>query len=493
MPVGFGEPLKIHELNIEGLVEEFAKRGLTTTTSKIQTLHPAQKEICSDEARFKVLACGRRFGKSLFVTLIAMAVALQPGRKIWIVGDSYEITDRVFAELYHLLVNEMKLAVASKGGGASKLHRYINLPNGSVIQGKSCENRNSLVGEAIDLLIWDECSLVSNGKDIWNQELRATLADREGSAIFISTPRGRNHFYDFYLLGKNGIDLRQQKAEGRQLTDIEEVTSMWSGFQFSSYCNTIENGGFLKRSEFDSMRLSMPDVKFRQEVMADFTAVADSAFPEFKQDAQVNDYDFNPILPVYIGMDFNYQTPCTTLYVQMDPNQNILIFDEYHPLDAHTTVHQQAKQLLEQDQKLGNKIEIVAADVSGAQKSLNGRSAWDDLADWGIYPVGRKQKIETGCDLIRLWCAYPKLDENGLPVFDSKGNPETYPKLFINKRCRNLILALEAARAPEAQSGVPKEGYKKDGITDGPLDALRYILVYLLHGTTQAGLVPAGL
>jgi hypothetical protein len=492
MAVGFGEPLRIHELNIEGLVDEFTKRGLTTTTSKIQGLHPAQKEICNDEARFKVLACGRRFGKSLFVTLIAMAVALQPGRKIWIVGDSYEVTDRVFLELYHLLVNELKLAVASKGGGASKLHRYINLPNGSVIQGKTCENRNSLVGEAIDLLIWDECSLVANGKDIWNQELRATLADREGSAIFISTPRGRNHFYEFFVLGKDGMELRRQKAEGKPLNELEEVNTLWSGFQFSSYCNTIDKGGFLKRSEFDSMRLSMPDVKFRQEVMADFTAVADSAFPEFKQDIQVCDYNFNPSFPVYVGMDFNYQTPCTTLYVQMDPNNNILIFDEFHPMDAHNTVHQQAKQLLEMDAQLGQKIEMVAADISGAQKGLNGRSAWDDLADWGIYPVGRKQKIETGCDLIRLWCAYPKVAEDGSILFKEDGTADILPKLFINKRCKRLIFSLEAARAPEAQTGVSKEGYKKDGITDGPLDALRYILVYLLHGTTQAGLVPAG-
>lgn len=482
--VEHGSALKIHELNIEGLVEEFTKRGLRTTTSKIQGLHPAQKQICNDPSRFKVVSCGRRFGKSLLATIIAIAVALQPGRKIWIVSENYNLTDRVFAELYHIFVNELKLT-AQKGGGASKLNRYIRLPNGSTIEGKSCENRSSLVGESIDLLIWDECSLTTTGMDIWNQELRPTLIDREGSAIFISTPRGRNHFYEFYLLGQEGLKARDK--DSKELTDLDRTKLDWSSFRFSSYCNTIEEGGYLKKAEIDAMRLSTPEVKFKQEVMADFTAVADSVFPEFKQEEQVVDWDFNPDLPVYVGMDFNYATPCTTLYLQIDPNLNILVFDEFHPKEAHKSIHEQAKELLDKDKELGQRISTIVADIAGKQKGLDGRSAWDDLADWGIYPKGRKQKIEVGCDLIRLWCAFPQTNEQGFIDINKDGvTSEIKPKLFINKRCKNLIFALEAARAPEAQSGVPKEGYKKDGKTDGPLDALRYIMVYLLH---DSGLV----
>lgn len=486
----YGEPVRINELDIESLVKEWAERGITTTSTKVQPLHPAQLQICHDPARFKVLACGRRFGKSLFATMIAASVALQAGRKIWVVADNYGLTDRVFNELYHLFVNELKLAIPARGGGASKLNRYIRLPNGSTIEGKSCENRKSLVGESIDLLIWDECGLVVNGDDIWNQELRPTLIDREGSAIFISTPRGKNHFYDFYLTGLEGMRAREAEQNGIQLGAMEEASKEWSGFKFSSYCNTLEEGGFLKKSEIDAMRLTMPDVKFRQEVMADFTAVADSAFPEFNEQTQVVDWDFNPNFPVYVGMDFNYQTPCTTLYLQIDPNLNVLVFDEYHPKEAHKTVHQQAKQLLDKDKELGKRIQIVAADKSGEQKSLAGRSAWDDLEDWGVYPVGRKQPIETGCDLIRLWCQFPKTNEQGFVKFNESGEPELQPKLFVNRRCKSLIFALGAARAPEAQSGVPKEGYRKDGKTDGPLDALRYILVYLLHDSGIVGSVP---
>jgi hypothetical protein len=489
--VEYGQPLQIDTLNIRQLVDTFAQKGYRTTTSKIRPFHPKQIQICEDPARFKVVACGRRFGKSILCTLIAAAVAMQPGRKIWIVSDNYELTDRVFNELFHIFVTELKWAIHPKGA-ASRRDRYIRLPNGSTIQGKSCENRDSLVGEAIDLLIWDECALTVNGKDIWHQELRPCLMDRKGSAIFISTPRGKNHFYDFFVWGKTADRLRKEVLSGTVLSDEQKIITEWASFQFSSYSNTKDEGGYLDKAEIDAIRLSTPTTKFKQECMADFESVADRAFVEFDQARQITEDDFDKRHgPAYVAMDFNYSVPCTTLYAQMDSFMNVLIFDEYHPMEAHTTVHVQSRQLLETDKKLGEVVTVVVADVAGKQKDLNGRSAWDDLAQWGINPVGRKQPIETGADLIRLWCSYPALDNQGHLIF-KEGTEEviTYPRLFINKRCVHLIRALEVARAPEQKSGQLKEGYRKDGDTDGPLDALRYLLVYLLHDSGYVGTIP---
>jgi len=492
--IEYGEPLKIHTLNVEGLVDEFYKNNIKTDSSKIRPLHPAQLEIVRDSGRFKVVACGRRFGKSLLCAFIASTVAMQPGRKIWIVSATYKLTDKVFNPLYHLFVNELKLANPSKGGRANRVERLIQLPNGSTIEGKSCERRDQLVGDAIDLLIFDEYALVSNGQDIFDQELRPTLMDREGSAIFISTPRGRNHFYKAYIRGQEGMRLKKEEALGAVLSKEQKEESNWSSFRFDSYSNTVDNGGYLKKSEIDAMLLTTPGVMFRQECLADFTAIADTAFPEFDSKQQIVEWDYQRGIPVDVGMDFNYQVPCTTLYLQIDPSMNILVFDEYHPVEAHKTVHEQAQQMLQVDSKLGGRagvVRFVIADKSGEQKSLNGRSAWLDLEDYGIFAVGKKQKIETGCDLIRLWCNHPKVDDKGNIQFHEDGvTPITYPKLFINKRCKNLIFALETARAPENQQGMLKEGYEKDNIVDGPLDALRYVLVYLLQDSGYVKTMP---
>jgi len=491
--VEYGEPLKLHELHIEELVKTLEKKGVKLVSSKIGPLTPKQSLICKDEARFKVVACGRRFGKSMLCTLIALAVLLQPGRKVWVVAKDYGLTDRVFKELYHLVVNELKLAKSK-----SMYHRFVTLKNGSEFRGKSCTNRTSLVGDAVDLIIWDEAALEEQAEDIWNQELRPCLTDRKGSAIFISTPRGRNHFYEWYRLGKKGELLRKAlEGSDTELTEEEVALSDWSSYKFTSYANTIEEGGYLDRAEIDAARLTLPPLKFKQEYLADFTAVSNRSFPEFDFDVQIVDEDFGghiiqPHNPeVFASMDFNYSTPCTTLYAQMDGSLNVFIFDEFVPKEAQTTVHAQAKQLLEIDKQLGGVIHTVVADIAGKQKDLAGRSAWDDLASWGIHPTGRKQRIETGCDLIRLWCRYPVVDDNGKILFEEDGiTPVTYPKLFVHSRCENLIYALETATAQETQNGILKEGYKKDGKTDGPLDALRYLLVYLLHDSGYVGAIP---
>lgn len=486
----YGEPLRLDALNIEKFVNSLANQGVRSTSSKIQPLHPKQVQICNDPARFKVIACGRRFGKSLLCALIACAVALQPGRKIWIVSDTYELADRVFTEIYHILVSELKFVKKGSMGRASAKERYIKLPNGSMIQAKTCEHRETLVGESLDLLIWDECGLTPTGRDIWDQELRPCLIDRKGSAIFISTPRGRNYFHDFYKFGQEGLDIRNMLSDpfASHLSDDQRMKINWSSFQFSSYANTKPVGGYLDKAEIDSMRLSMPFLRFRQEVLADFDAVADRSFPEFNQGAQVVDYEYDPANgPVYAAMDFNCATPCTTLYAQMDLDMNIMVFDEYWPPNAGVNTPMQAYQLLSMDDKLGNTVSTVIADIAGKQVNpQSGRSSWDDLNDCGIYPKGKKQRVEPGCDLIRLWCAYPKLNEKGLTTTNENGEVATFPKLFISKKCKALINALETARYPEKkQLGILQEGYVEDGIVDGPLDSLRYLLTYLIHDSGQ--------
>lgn len=485
----YGEPLRINHLNIEEFVKELQDAGVRSTSSKIQPLHPKQVEICNDPARFKVVACGRRFGKSLLCALIACAVAMQPGRKIWVLSDTYELADKVFLEIYHILVNELKFIKKGSLGQASSKERYIKLPNGSMIQAKTCEHRETLVGESLDLLIWDECGLTPTGRDMWFQELRPCLTDRKGSAIFISTPRGRNYFYDFFQMGQDALSLRKKINDPLgHLTEEERITLDWASFKYSSYFNTKEEGGYLDRTELEAARMQTPKLRFRQEYLADFDAVADRVFPMFNQSIHVVDYDFNPKNGyVYTALDFNFATPCTTLYAQMDADANIMIFDEYWPPEAKVNTHQQAQQLLMMDQRFGQMIDKVVADIAGKQVNpQSGRSSWDDLNVWGIYPVGKKQHVEIGCDLIRLWLEHPMSDQNGMPILNEDNEVKYYPKLFISRKCKALIKALETAKFPvKRQLGVLEEGYVEDGVVDGPLDALRYLLVYLLHDVGQ--------
>src|SRR5271166_138589 len=218
----YGVSLDLSSLSIDKLALKFELEKIRTTNGYVQALHDTQMQVINSRARFKVLACGRRWGKSMLCSLIAAAVFMQPGRRIWIVAPDYSLTEKVFRELYHIFVTQLKLITpAGKDGSRASFQKgeyIIRTPWGSTIEGKSADNLDSLVGESIDLLIFDETALETNLETVWNQQLQPTLIDRRGSAIFISTPRGANYFYKLFLLGK-GQD------------------ASWESFQYTSYDN----------------------------------------------------------------------------------------------------------------------------------------------------------------------------------------------------------------------------------------------------------------
>ena len=517
-----GKPLRIHELNIEALAQWLHDNKVRTVQGKlIQPLHEGHVEVVTDPARFKVLACGRRWGKTLLTSLMALAVLMQMNRRVWIVAPDYNLCEKVFRELYSILVLQLKIIQPGKpGGGRARNQKgdyYLETPWGSVLEGKTMENPDSLAGEANDLVIVDEAALNVNLEDIWVQMLQPTLMDKEGSAIFISTPRGKNHFYKLFLFGSTG---RKQKEGKVQIifdpeTGVDNNLTDWSSFQRTSYDNPLlaSSPERSKQEIDDAYRraiLSGKMSKFKQEYLADFESVEDTCFPGFAVEANdkvthpnVVDYIWHPDEgPVYAACDHNYARPASTIFAQVNKYGDVIIFDER--FTTTTTTYMQAQQILDKEHHLTKdafeiwkregagslkmqhiKFQQIVADISGEQRQLNGRAAWDDFkAILGRSPVGLKQDRETGCNMIRLWLRHPTFDEKGRPRIDKNKEVITEPKLFITRNCVNLIYALSTAVFKKTQAGGLKEDYTEtpEGY-EGLLDALRYLLVHLFHDT----------
>ncbi len=468
-------PVKISNLDVEGFVHKLAEMGIKSSKGKIKELHGKQKEIVQAQERFIVIPAGRRSGKTyLAAMIICTAMTYLNDRVVWVVAKDYKTTERVFKEVYRILIDQLYPKILSpeelKQIRKSRRDHYILTPWGCELQGKSLENPSSLVGEGVDLLIWDEAAAIDSGDSFWDQELRATLADTQGSAMFISSPRGQNYFWKFYLRGI----LKDEKWND------------WASFKFTSYENPTN-----KKSELDRIRLQTSPEKFAQEYLADFEAVSDRTFPEFNKNKHIVDYEFDPANgPVFAAMDFNYVVPCTTLYCQVTDEGDIIVFDQF--FKSKCTIHEQANQYIDYITTLTEKyptaeIGEVIADFAGDQNRGDGRTHWDDLADWGIHPQGKKQRIAPGIDKIRLWLAFPSFkDHKGeiVPkmIRDENGEliQERHSKIFIASKCDDVIFSLASAEnALNKQTRVFKEEYKKDGVVDGPLDCLRYLLVYL--------------
>jgi len=500
-----GQPLRLHELNVQELAKTLFDQGIRWKNGKIigeirhdsgesefVGLHPGQLEIVQSPARFKVVASGRRFGKSAVASLVAIAAFFQPNRRIWIVGPEYAHVEKVFQELYHILVNQLKVVgknVPNSAARKSKGDYYIESPWGSIIEGKSGTNPDSMAGEAVDLVIYDEAGLEPNLGTIWRQMLRPTLGDKQGSAIFISTPRGKNAFYQLYKQGVMGY--RQYKG----LDPVTKETDFrhWASWSMPTYTNP-----FIPRSEYDDAKkdalLHGKYLLFKQEYDADFESVSDAAFPEFKATVpdetdpnlrkpyHVQQYQFNQQFgPWFSACDFNMARPASTIYAQVDKEGNVMIFDElFRP---NTTAYMQAEFILEKCKDVGVRYADVIGDVSGSFATAKGMNEFNQFASvLGHEPAGLRQGRETGNHLIHEWLAYPVIDMNGELVKTDDGEPKTYPKLFVASHCVETIYALETAKKKTAKDGTIKQDYSEVPTGhEGLLDCIRYLLVYLFH------------
>ena len=150
--------------------------------------HPSQQRILNHPARFKVLVCGRRWGKTVLGVCACVLTAAKGGRTWW-VAPTFPIAQEGW---------RMSLRVCRDLPGVQILEseRLINFPGGGSLQVKSTSHPESLRGVGLDGLVLDEAAFVN--EDAWTEALRPTLTDRRGWAIFISTPHGPNWFKELY-------------------------------------------------------------------------------------------------------------------------------------------------------------------------------------------------------------------------------------------------------------------------------------------------------
>lgn len=228
-----------------------------TVTYRITGLHVGQQEVARSTARFRVLCCGRRWGKSRLGVALALDGALRGGR-IWWVAPTYPLAAIGWREL-------RRMASKIPGSVIRLGTKTIHMPNGGgTIQVRTAATEGGLRGEGLDGLIYDECA--QGREESWTDELRPALTDRKGWAVFISTPKGRaNWFYRLWLRGSDGRD-------------------GWQSWQFPTASNpTIDD----LDAEIEAARELLPLAVFEQEYLASFTDADTAVFDDVDIDRMV--------------------------------------------------------------------------------------------------------------------------------------------------------------------------------------------------------------
>lgn len=203
-----------------------------------------QQEVFKSDKRFKVVAAGRRCGKSRLsaVTLLIEALNCPEGSHVMYVAPTLGQARTIIWDLLHELGRPV-----IKSSHVNNLE--ISLINGRKILIRGADNPDSLRGVSLTYLVLDECAFVK--EDVWQKILRAALSDKKGRALFISTPSGRNWFYDVYKLGLSDEDeewkawhFTTQDNETIDPKEIEAAKRTLSSFAFKQeYLSSFDNAG----------------------------------------------------------------------------------------------------------------------------------------------------------------------------------------------------------------------------------------------------------
>jgi len=271
-----------------------------------------QKIVRTEESRFKVICVGRRGGKTLYVVRDSIDGIVTdlviPNQYVWIVAPNYDLTQRVWNDLYNLAVSQFKDLVSRINN--TKGNYKIETVLGTIIEAKSAEDPEKLVGAGLTKIIVDEAAMVP--QKAWTQSLRPTLIDHKGKAIFISTPKGKNWFWELWQKG-------QQK---------EEVD--WRSWRFTSYDNE-----YIDKAEIDKLIKDMPDFEYRQEILAQFEETAEQIFRNVLKQAVGQEKEPEKGHRYQIGIDLGRKTSYSVITVidEMSYPYEVVKIDRFKTVD----------------------------------------------------------------------------------------------------------------------------------------------------------------
>ena len=387
-----------------------------------------QSEIFVNRSRFRTIVAGRRFGKTFFCIGEIMQSAISgKNRNVWYVAPTYGSAKEI---AWDMLINTIPFEYISKTNESSLTLRLIN---GSVISLKGAEKPNNLRGRALDFVVLDE--FADMRPEAWYEVIRPSLSDRQGSAVFIGTPKGRNHFYDLWAKGMDGAN-------------------DWSSFQY-----TTLQGGNVPPEEIEAARNDLDERTFNQEYCAEFVTYSGLIYYGFSRELSVFDCSDNGGT-IHIGMDFNLDPMSAVICIRK--GEKLYAFDEIVMYGSNTD-----EMVAEIKDRYPNREIIVYPDPASRQRktSAGGRTDLSILQNGGFMVKAKKSHA-----LVR-----DRINAMNSRLLSSSGDRQ----LYVSPKCKHTIKSLERQTYKEGTSIPNKDGF------DHMNDAFGYLVEYLFPVRTE--------
>lgn len=365
---------------------------------------------------------GRRFGKTYLSTAELLRSAISGRDKnCWYVAPTYKAAKEI---AWDMLISTVPESYIVK---RNETELSLSLINGSKISLKGAEKPDNLRGRSLDFVVMDE--VADMRREAWYEVIRPSLSDRMGSALFIGTPKGRNHFYDLWTTGTD-------KNDG------------WQSWQF-----TTLDGGNVPNSEVIAARRDLDERTFNQEYLAQFVNYSGVIYYGFNREESVTKASIESDT-LHIGMDFNLDPMSAVVSVKM--GDVIQVIDEIVMFGSNTD-----EMVDEIKTRYPAKNVIIYPDPASRQRktSAGGRTDLSILQNAG-FTVKAKNRHAAVRDRI-----------NAVNSRLCSGDGKRH--LFVDPKCKQTISSLERQTYKEGTSQPEKDGY------DHMNDALGYLVEYL--------------
>lgn len=289
--------------------------------------HPGQALIHYTRSRFKVVANGRRWGKTLFGAKEAEPHCFVPSAITgnpqlgWIVGPQYTDSEKEFRVVYDSLrklgVDRDSIKFVNNVDSGSM---HIRTSWGFEIIGKSAKHPETLVGDGLDFVLMVEAG--RHKRRTWGQYIRPTLSDRRGWAAFTGVPEGKSEHSLLYSLYQRG-----------QMDQFKQ----WQSWKMPSWTNTIVFPGGRQDPEILEAEADLTDDEFNRQYGAEFTDKTGVVMQEYDDEVHLANLSYQPDWPTYMAVDYGFTNPFVVLFIQVGPvlgEINVLAEARYQRLDT---------------------------------------------------------------------------------------------------------------------------------------------------------------
>jgi phage terminase large subunit-like protein len=276
-----------------------------TTAERVIALprrHAAQQRVVSEAARFNVLACGRRWGKTTLGVDLLVPPALEGYPVAWF-APTYKMLTEVWREVRRVFLPATERVNAQE-------HR-LELVTGGVVDMWSLDTPNTARGRRYRRIVADEAAMVADLEDAWNAVLRPTLVDFKGDAWFLSTPKGYGHFRALFDAGQD-----PQRPD-------------WASWQMPTTSNP-----HIDSEEVEAARLMLPERTYAQEFLAQFLEDGGGVFRRVRDAVGAAPQDGKQAGRRYVvGVDWGKLEDFTVLVVIDTTTQEVVCVDRFNQID----------------------------------------------------------------------------------------------------------------------------------------------------------------